>query len=116
MANEIVPTPPQGQLLIYTDGGMNLQVRMDGATVWLTQRGLAELYQTSIPNINQHIKSIYDDGELTLEATIKQYLIVQTEGARQVKRLVDHYNLDMVLAVGYRVRSLREASYRQPGH
>ena len=113
MANELVPLPPDGQILIYGDAGLNLQVRLDGQTVWLTQRLIAELFQVTIPNVNQHLKSIYEDGELQPEATIKRYLIVQTEGTREVSRLVDHYNLDAILAVGYRVRSPRGAAFRQ---
>jgi hypothetical protein len=114
-SNLIPPTgpPPGGQLLIYREGLVNLHVRLDGQTVWLTQRQIADLYQTTIPNINQHLTSIYEDGELPPEATIKRYLIVQTEGTRQVRRLVDHYNLDAVLAVGYRVRSSRGTQFRQ---
>jgi len=107
------PEPPSGQVLIYEDGALNLQVRVEGETVWLTQRGLAELYQTSVPNVSQHISSIYEDGELRPEATVKKYLIVQTEGTRQVRRAIDHYNLDMVLAVGYRVRSHAGTRFRQ---
>ena len=107
------PPPPEGQIILYRDGASNLQVRIDGRTVWLTQRQLAELYQTTVPNINQHIASIYDDGELAPEATIKQYLIVQIEGGRQVRRLVEHYNLDTIIAVGYRIRSPRGTQFRQ---
>ena len=113
MGNELVPIPPEGQILIYQDGEQNIQVRMDGQTVWLTQRGMAELYQTSVPNISQHLSSIYEDGELTPEATIKKYLIVQTEGTRRVSRMVDHFNLDAIIAVGYRVRSPRGTAFRQ---
>ena len=113
MANDLMPLPPDGQLLIYADGGLNLQVRLDGQTVWLTQRLIAELFDVTVPNVNQHLKSIYEEGELQPEATIKRYLIVQTEGTRQVSRLVDHYNLDAILAVGYRVRSARGTAFRQ---
>ena len=81
MPNEPVPAPPEGQVLIYRDGTSSLQVRIDGQTVWLTQRGMAELYQTSVPNVNQHLSGIYQDGELVPEATVKKYLIVQTEGS-----------------------------------
>lgn len=105
--------PPSGQMLIYHDGGLHLQVRLEGETVWLPQRLLAELYQTSVANINQHLSAIYDEGELRPEATIKKFLIVQTEGIRQVRRMVDHYNLDAILAVGYRIRSLRGTQFRQ---
>lgn len=76
--------PHIGQMLIYRDGSLHMQVRLDGETVWLTQRLLAELYQTTVANINQHLTSIYEEGELRPEATIKQYLIVQTEGSRQI--------------------------------
>jgi hypothetical protein len=105
--------PPDGQMLIYRDGATDLQVRLDGQTVWLPQRLIAELFQVTVPNVSQHLKSIYEEGELRPEATIKQYLTVQTEGTRQVRRLVDHYNLDAILAVGYRVRSPRGTQFRQ---
>jgi len=106
---------PTGQIVVYQqdDDVGAIRVLLEGATVWLTQRLLAELYQTSVPNINQHIASIYGDNELLPEATIKKYLIVQTEGSRQVERLLDHYNLEMILAVGYRVRSTRGTQFRQ---
>ena len=107
------PEPAGGQILIYRDGSLSLQVRLDGQTVWLTQKQLAELYQTTVPNINQHLKAIYEEGELAADATIKQYLIVQTEGSRNVRREVEHYSLDVILAVGYRVRSARGTQFRQ---
>ena len=97
-------------MLIYRDGALRLQVRVDGETVWLTQRLIAELFQTTVANINQHLSSIYEEGELQHGATIKKYLIVQTEGARRVSRMVDHYNLDAILAVGYPIRSLTPAA------
>ena len=102
-----LPAPTAGQVLIYRDGALNLQVRLDGQTVWLTQRHLADLYQTTVPNISQHLTAIYGECELAAEATVKRYLIVQTEGTRQVSRTVEHYSLDVILAVGYRVRSPR---------
>ena len=73
---------------------------------------MAELFQTTVPNINQHLKAIYDEGELFPQATIKRYLIVQTEGNRQIRRAVDHYNLDVIIAVGYRVKSPRGTQFR----
>ena len=73
---------------------------------------MAELFQTSVPNVNQHLTAIYDESELQREATIKRYLIVQTEGSRQVSHEVDHYNLDVIISVGYRVRSLRGTQFR----
>lgn len=104
---------PQGQLLIYNDGGLNLQVRLDGQTVWLTQAQLAELYQTTPQNITLHIQGIYDDGELPQAGTCKEFLQVRQEGKRQVQRSLKHYSLDMILAVGYRVRSPRGTLFRQ---
>ena len=102
-----------GQILIYRDGAVNLQVRLDGETVWLTQAQIAELFQTTPQNITLHIAAIYGEGELIPEATCKDYLQVQTEGNRQVRRSLKHYNLDMILAVGYRVRSPRGTQFRQ---
>lgn len=113
MSDASSPLVPQGQILIYTDGGSQLRVRLDGNTVWLTQKLIAELYGVSVPNVNQHLKAIYDEGELSQDRTIKRYLIVQREGSRDVSRNVDHYSLDAILAVGYRVRSARGTSFRQ---
>ncbi|MDP3029731.1 MAG: virulence RhuM family protein [Deltaproteobacteria bacterium] len=105
----------EGELILYTtaDGKTSIKLRAEEGTVWLTQLELAELFQTSVPNINQHIKSILTEGELTSEATIKKYLIVHQEGTREVQREIKLYNLDMILSVGYRVRSLRGTQFRQ---
>jgi hypothetical protein len=100
-------------VLIYQDAGLNLRVRLDGQTVWLTQQQIADLFQTTPQNITLHIGSIYEEGELTEEATCKDYLQVRQEGARQVQRSLKHYSLEMILAVGYRVRSLRGTQFRQ---
>jgi hypothetical protein len=108
------PQPgPSGQILIYQDAGLNLQVRLDGETVWLTQRLIADLYQVSVPTVNEHLANIYDEGELDPSPTIRKFRIVQIEGSRQVARIVDHYNLEAILAVGYRVRSDRGTLFRQ---
>ena len=107
-----VPHAP-GQVLIYRDSGLRLQVRLDGETVWLTQQQMADLFQTTPQNITLHIQGIYEDGELAEAATCKDYLQVRQEGARQVSRTLKHYNLDMILAVGYRVRSPRGTAFRQ---
>ena len=89
-----VPEPaPAGQMLIYSDGGLRLQVRLDGQTVWLTQAGMAELFQTTTQNITMHIAGIYEDGELAEAATCKEFLQVRNEGGRQVQRSLRHYNL-----------------------
>jgi hypothetical protein len=111
--NTPAPQPPGGQLLIYQDGGLNLQVRLDGQTVWLTQAAMADLYQTTPQNITLHLQSIYDERELSEAATCKDYLQVRTEGKRQVQRSLKHYSLDAILAVGYRVRSPRGTAFRQ---
>ena len=106
---------PQSDILIYRaeDGRMKISVRMEGETVWLTQAMMAELYQTTPQNITLHIRAIYEDRELAEEATCKEYLQVRTEGSREVKRQLKHYNLDMIIAVGYRVRSPRGVQFRQ---
>ena len=106
---------PQGNFLVYQGQGLDapIQVRLEGESVWLSQRLLAELFNVSVPTINEHISNIYDDEELPPEATIRKFRIVQTEGARQVKRLVDHYNLEMIIAIGFRVRSKRGNQFRK---
>jgi len=113
MANEEELIPPEGRLLIYRDGALNLQVRIEGQTVWLTQRLIADLYQVSVKTVNEHLINIYREGELDRDATIRKFRIVQREGKRNVSRTIDHYNLDAILAVGYRVRSSRGTAFRQ---
>jgi hypothetical protein len=106
---------PQSSLILYQteDGRTRIQCRFEDETIWLTQALIAELFQTSIPNINLHLKAIYAEGELSEAATIKSYLIVRPEGGRQVSREVLHYSLPAILAVGYRVRSSRGTQFRQ---
>lgn len=103
-----------GDFLLYEteDGQTRIEVRLAEETVWLPQRLIAELFQTTIPNVNQHLKTIYEEGELRPEATIKKYLIVQKEGKREVSRQVDHYNLDVIISVGYRIKSHRGTQFR----
>lgn len=113
MADELVPVPPEGTFLLFTDGNRNLQVRLDGQTVWLSQLGISELFQTTKQNVSLHLQNIFEEGELDPAATVKQYLTVQAEGSRQVRRAIDHYNLDAILAVGYRVRSPIGTAFRQ---
>lgn len=107
--------PPKGELLVYQGPGLDtpVQVRLEGETVWLSQKLMAELYGVGVNTINYHISEIYEDEELAPEATIRKYRIVQTEGNRQVGRLIDHYNLEMILAVGFRVRSRRGSQFRR---
>ena len=104
-----------GELVLYQapDGAARLQVRLSGGTLWLTQQQLAELYQSTPQNITQHIRAIYAEGEVAEAATCKPYLQVRAEGGRSVSRNLKHYNLDVVLAVGYRVRSHRGVQFRQ---
>ena len=91
----------------------SIEVRFENDTLWLTQQLIAELFQTSIPNISMHIKSIYEDKELEAGATLKNFLTVRQEGNRQVNRNLEYYNLDMIIAVGYRVNSKRATEFRQ---
>lgn len=95
------------------DGETRFEVRMQNGTAWLSQALLAELYQTTKQNISLHLNNIYADNELQRTATVKDYLTVQIEGERQVQRSVEHYNLDAILAVGYRVRSHRGIQFRR---
>ena len=104
----------KSHFLIYRseDGKIKLDVRFEGETVWLTQAMIADLFQTSIPNVSMHIKSVYEDGELQREATIKKFLTVRQEGARQVERELDFYNLDLIISVGYRIKSKVATQFR----
>ena len=95
----------QFQLYNLPDGSGSVQVYAECETIWLTQKAMAELFDVSVPSINQHLKNIYDTKELTTEATIKKNLIVQQEGNRQVKREQTFYSLDAIISVGYRVNS-----------
>ncbi|MHC9063494.1 virulence RhuM family protein [Nitrospira sp. CMX1] len=108
-------TPPQTSILLYQteDGRTRIQCRFEDETIWLSQAQIGELFQTTVANINLHLKAIYAEGELAEAATIKPYLIVRREGVRQVSREVLHYSLPAILAVGYRVRSHRGTQFRQ---
>ncbi len=107
--------PPPSELLLYSgeDGVTRIQARLADGTVWLSQRLMAELYGKDVRTINEHLGAIYEEGELDPGATIRKYRIVQTEGNRTVSRLVDHYALPAILAVGYRVRSTQGTRFRQ---
>lgn len=101
--------------ILYTteDGKTKIDLRLEDGTVWLSQLQIADLFQTSKHNISIHTKNIFDDGELTKAATVKESLTVRKEGARQVQRTIELYNLDLILAVGYRVRSPRGVEFRR---
>ncbi|MBU0480564.1 MAG: virulence RhuM family protein [Proteobacteria bacterium] len=103
-----------GKLLVYQadDGRVRLNVRLQGETVWLTQPMMAELFQTTQQNISQHILNIYGEEELAAEATHKKFLSVRREGKRDVRRELDFYNLDMIISVGYRVKSAIATRFR----
>jgi len=108
-------TTNSGEMLVYTDrdGSIRVQVRLEDHTVWLSQAGLAELYGTTPQNITQHVRAIYRSGEQAEAATCKSRLQVRAEGSRQVRRTIKHYNLAMILAVGFRVRSPVGTRFRQ---
>ncbi|HEY4184694.1 MAG TPA: virulence RhuM family protein [Polyangia bacterium] len=106
---------PKGELILYEteDGRTRIECRLEGDTIWLTQALMAELFQTTLQNINLHLQNIYEEGELDPGATIKSHLIVRAEGPRQVRRPVQHYSLEAILAVGFRVRSQRGTQFRK---
>ena len=95
------------------DQADSFEMRYENENIWLTQKMIAMLYDVSLPTINEHIKRIYEDGELTEKATIRKYQIVQTEGSRQVSRKVIHYNLQMIIAVGFKVNNERAVCFRK---
>ena len=106
---------PQSEIILYQteDGRTRVQCRFEDETVWLTQKLMADLFQIGVGTVNHHLKAIFAEGELMPGATIRRYRIVQSEGARQIAREVEHYNLDAILAVGFRVRSHRGTQFRQ---
>ncbi len=97
----------KGQFLLYPaeDGSLKIDVRLQDESVWLTQQLMAALFQTTKQNISLHVQNVYAEGELLPEATVKEYLTVRREGGREVKRSLDYYNLDMIISVGYRIKS-----------
>ncbi|MEC0227356.1 virulence RhuM family protein [Paenibacillus alba] len=102
-------------LLIYQteDGNTKIDVKLENGTVWMTQKAIAELYQTTSQNITLHIKNVYNENELHQDSTCKEYLQVQVEGSREIKRSIKHYNLEMIISIGYRVRSHRGTQFRR---
>lgn len=103
------------EIIIYQfeNGNTHIEVRLEDSTVWLSQKMIANLYQKDVRTINEHIKTIFDEHELAPDSTIRKFRIVQTEGNRQVSRLIDFYNLEMIIAIGYRVRSHRGTQFRR---
>ena len=105
----------ENKVIIYTasDGQTKIDVKLEDETLWLTQAQMCELYQTSRTNVVEHIKHIYEEGELTMEATCRKFRQVREEGGRKVEREMAFYNLDMIIALGYRVRSIIATRFRQ---
>ena len=106
---------PQSEIILYQteDGRTRIQCRFENETLWLTQALIAQLFEKDVRTINEHLVNIFEEGELRREATIRKFRIVRPEGGRQVAREVEHYNLDAILAVGFRVRSHRGTQFRQ---
>ena len=114
MSNAPAATP-SGQIVVYeTNGGaVQVDVQLDHETVWLSQRGMAEVFATTPENVLMHLRNVFTAEELDAEATAKDFLVVRTEGARQVRRSIRHYNLDAIISVSYRVNSRRGVRFRQ---
>ena len=106
--NTVVP------IVIYqsADGSIATEVRLEGDTVWLSQKQMAELFDKDVRTINEHIINAFEEGELAREATIRNFRIVRQEGQRQVEREIEHYNLDAIISVGYRVKSKQGTQFR----
>jgi hypothetical protein len=104
----------QSTILLYQteDGRTKIQVHLTGVTVWLTQADMVELFQSSKANISEHIKHVFEEEELSADSTVRKFRTVRTEGNRQVERKLEYYNLDVVISVGYRVKSLRGTQFR----
>ena len=112
MGNEIVG---RGEVLLYSDerGKEYVSVVFKDETFWLTQKAMAELFAVNVPAVSKHLQNIYEEGELERSSTVSKMETVQREGERQVRRTVDHYNLDAIIAVGYRVNSKKATRFRQ---
>ena len=102
------------EILIYRnqDRNIKIDVRLEEETVWLTQAQLCELFQKSKATISEHIKNVFEEGELDALATVRKFRTVQTEGKREVERAIDYYNLDVIISVGYRVKSQQGTQFR----
>lgn len=113
-ASDSTPNPG-GEFLLYTteDGKSRVECRFENETLWLSQKLMSELFEVEMPTINEHLKTLYESGELDPDPTIRKFRIVRQEGSRQVARVIEHYNLTAILAVGYRVRSARGIQFRR---
>jgi len=103
------------EFLMFTgqSGEQSIEARYEDETIWLSQKLMAELFDVKVHTINEHLKNIFEQGEVSPEATIRKFRIVQNEGNREVARNVDFYNLDVIISVGYRVNSVRATQFRQ---
>ena len=115
LSSENPVSAPGGEVVVYEapDGEVRVDVRLEQEMVWLTQRQMAEVLQTSVDNVSLHLRNIYSNGELEEPATTEDFSTVRTEGKRQVRRVLKHYNLDAIISVGYRVNSRRGVRFRQ---
>ncbi|WP_333498015.1 virulence RhuM family protein [Kluyvera sp. CHPC 1.2972] len=115
MAEKHLPQSPAGEFIMFAsgDGKVRVECRFESETIWLSQASIAELYDKDVRTINEHLINIFSDGELGQNSTIRKFRIVRQEGKRQVSREIEHYNLEAILAVGYRVRSTRGTQFRQ---
>ena len=104
----------ENKIVIYQteDGQTQIDVRLENDTVWLTQGQMVDLFQTTKQNVSLHVRNVFKEGELDQSATVKDYLTVQKEGKREVTRNVKYYNLDVIISVGYRVKSKRGTAFR----
>ncbi|HHH19268.1 MAG TPA: Fic/DOC family protein [Campylobacterales bacterium] len=100
------------EIVIYEDGLVTLDAQVESETIWLSQKQISELFGVTVPTVNEHIKNIYREKELAQDSTIRKFLIVRQEGKRNVKRDIDHYNLDAIISVGYRVNSKKATTFR----
>ncbi len=115
MSSETPATRPDGEIVVYEtpDGEVSVDVRLDRETVWLTQRQMAQVFGSTPANVQMHLRNVFSGGELEAEATTKDFLVVQTEGRRRVRRILKHYDLDAIISVGYRINSERGVRFRQ---
>lgn len=106
---------PKGEFLLYQteDGRTRVECRFKNETIWLSQKLMSELFDKDVRTINEHLKTIYEEGEMDPAATIRKFRIVREEGSREVARIIEHYNLDAILAVSFRVRSQRGTQFRR---
>ena len=115
MATKGLPATPGGEVIVYEspEGGGSIDVRFKDESVWLTQRQMAEVFQSTPENILMHLRNVFSSRELDAEATTKDFLVVRSEGKRSVRRKIKHYNLDAIISIGYRVHSKRAVRFRQ---